>query len=168
MAFSTSYSDLSEMLPEGTYEMIITGAGEETDQTGKSRLSIAMVIRNDVQQEHQNYMFYHAMFKLKDPKPVDAQTCNYSFNSIMRIAQSAKLPESKQYNNLGELLADFINRPVKVDIYHDEYNGKKNARIKYWYASDVPEIKHAFKNRTAAPTQPQTQAAASSPLPWVK
>ena len=132
MGFSTNYSDLSDRLPEGTYEMIITGASEETGRMGSSRLNITMAIRNDVQQERQNSIFYHSLFKVKEPKPVDAQMCNYSYTAIMRIAQSAKLPENKQYNNLAELLADFINRPVKVEIYHDTYDTKPNARIKYW------------------------------------
>ncbi len=166
MAFTTSYSDLSDRLPEGTYEMIITGAGEETDRMGNSRLSITMTIRNDVQQERQNNVFYHSLFKLREPKPVDAQMNNYSYTAIMRIAQSVKLPENKQYNNLAELLADFINRPVKVEIYHDTYNNKTNARIKYWYASDVPDVKHKFKTPTASTPAPQT-AVTTSALPWV-
>lgn len=173
MAFMTSYSDLDERLPEGTYEMIISGAGEETDKFGNSRLSVTMVVRNDVQQDRQNYTFYHSLFKVKEPKPVDAQTCNYSYAMIMRIAQSAKLPENKQYQTFAEFLADIVNRPVKVDIYHDTYNGKTNARVKYWYATDVPDVKHKFKTAAttaaaAVPAPAPPTPTQSSALPWVK
>ncbi len=165
MAFSTNYSELNDLLPEGTYEALITTASEETDQTQRTRLSFTLTIRNDVQQECQNRTMFHSMYKLKDPKPMDAQVGNYSFQMIMRIAAAAKLPENKQYNSLAELMNDMVNRPVKIDVYHDEYNGKKSVKIKYWNASDKPEIQHQFKQKPAQTPAP-AQTAASAPLPW--
>jgi len=159
-------------LPEGTYEILISTATEETDQTGKSRLNFMLTVRNDVQQEHANRVLFHSIYKSKEPKPLDAQVCNYSFQSIMRIASVTKLPENKQYQNLAELLSDLVNRPAKVDVYHDEYNGKKSVKVKYWNASDKPEVHHQYKQQQkpqaqtqTAQTQPQQNAAG---LPWVK
>ena len=165
MGFSINYSELNDLLPEGTYEALITTASEEIDRQMRARLNFMLTIRNDVQQKCQNRTMFRSMYKSKEPKPVDEQTDNYNYDMLMRIGGAAKLPENKTYNSIAEFLNDLVNRPVKIDVHHKDFNGNKSAEIKKWYASDKPEIQHQFKQKPAQTPAP-AQTAASAPLPW--
>ena len=161
-----------ELLAEGTYEMLIEKAEIELDNKQRERINVQAVIRNDVSQPSQNAKFFHSIYRNKQPSEMDAQTDGFSFKSIMQIAKAANLPAGKDYPTLAALLADFVKRPVKVQIYHDTYQDKKTSRVKFWNMTDHPAVMHTPKQTSSnswapMPTDSDAPPAASGmKMPW--
>lgn len=168
MGFRNDFSQArdNELKPEGDYEVIIARAEEKTAQSGKIYLNISMVIRNDVEQAYKNGWIFHSLWKRKEPTAADMQVNGYGFGQIMSLGKAAKLPDGKDYADLGEFLADLINKPVRVHLIHDEYNGTKRESVQYLNPTDFPQVNHTFKKKApdafAAP-QASYAAAASRP-----
>lgn len=167
------FSNVSEfeLLPEGTYEMLIEKSSTEIDNKQRERINMQLVVRNDVSQQHQNAKFFHSIYKSREPKELDAQTEGYSFASLMQIAMAANLEAGKDYPNLAALLADFVKRPIKVTVYHDVYNGKTSARVRRWNKTDNPVVMHQPKQPSGSyapmPTDADAPPASSGvKMPW--
>lgn len=166
------YSNVNEyeLLPEGEYEMLIEKSGLEIDNKNRERISLQMVVRNDVNQPNKNAKLFHSIYKSKEPKPIDMQSNGYSFASLMQIAKAVRLEENKDYPSLQALIADFINRPVKATIYHDTYNGKTSARVQWWKQTSNPTVMHqagarqvVSSSQFSAASQPTAGAYAPAP-----
>ncbi len=176
MAFSLNYTNVNDLLPEGTYEALITTAAEEADKQGRTRLNFALVVRNDVDQPAQNRTIFHSMYKVREPDADDQMTENYKFSALMRIAKSAGLPEDKPYQSVSQMVADTVNRPVRIEVAHETYDGKKSARVKYWNESEFPQVSHRIggKSQPAQSYAPQSSGVpasalahpSASALPW--
>ena len=170
--FTTDYTDVKDnygLIPEGQYEVIIKKIEERTTQNGATGLNLTFVIRNDVEQKHQNRCIFHTLWKRKDPTDADKQVQGYSFKQIMILAKSAALPSGKVYENVHALCADLVNRVIRVTIAHDEYNGNKREVVKYTNASQFPECKHVYKESVTVTAntvaqRPQETFAAETPL----
>lgn len=159
--FSTNYQDVNDIIPAGVYEAMITSASED------GKITLKLEIRKDVDQDCKGCGFSHWMYKLREPSDIDKQIGNYSYSQIMRVAKSARLPEGKSYASLGDMLADLIGRAVRIELYHDEYNGKKYLKVKYWNETQVGDPTYAPATATAPTSAPaQTAAAADQKLPW--
>ena len=156
--FSTNYQEVNDIIPAGVYEAMITSAKED------GKITIGLEIRKDVEQDCKGRSFTHWMYKLREPGDIDKQIDSYSYSQIMRIAKSARLPEGKSYAKLADMLADLVGRAVRVELYHDDYNGKKYLKIKYWNETQVGDPTYAPSQPAAAPTQ--TAAAPVQKLPW--
>lgn len=166
--FSTSFKDLNDAIPEGIYEAVI--AGVEDDGT---KIVFSLEIRKDIPQDCQGRTLSHWMYRLREPKPVDEAVGGYSYNQLMRIGKAAHLAEGKNYNSLGEYLADLVGHAVQLELHYEEYNGKKYLKVKYWNESTAPALSYrpeAPKPRTtpAPAARPQTTGGqvAASELPW--
>lgn len=159
--FSTNYQEVNDIIPAGVYEAMITSAKED------GKITIGLEIRKDVDQDCKGRGFTHWMYKLREPGDIDKQIDSYSYSQIMRIAKSARLPEGKSYAKLADMLADLVGRAVRVELYHDDYNGKKYLKIKYWNETQVGDPTYA-PTTAATPAQatPQPQAARVDKLPW--
>lgn len=161
-----------ELLPEGEYEMLIEKSALESDNMGRERINMQLVVRNDIDQQNKNAKLFHSIYKSKEPKPLDAQTDGYSFASLMQIAKAARLEAGKDYPNLAALLADFVNRPIKLTVYHDTYNGKTSARAKWWKQTDNPAVMHQPKQPGGTSYAPMPTDADAPPassgvkMPW--
>ena len=168
------FSNVSEfeLLPEGTYEMLVEKSGIEIDNKQRERINMQLVVRNDVNQQYRNAKFFHSIYKSKEPKEMDAQTEGYSFASLMQIAMAANLEAGKDYPNLTALLADFVKRPLKVTVYHDVYNDKKTARVRRWNKTDNPVVMHQPKPSGGGSYAPMPTDADAPPassgvkMPW--
>lgn len=162
--FSTNYQDVNDIIPAGVYEAMITSASED------GKITLKLEIRKDVEQDCKGRGFSHWMYKLREPSDIDKQIGGYSYAHVMRIAKSAHLPEGKSYASLGEMLKDLIGCPVRVELYHDEYNGNKYLKVKYWNETQAgaPTYKPTQPTAAAAPTSAPAQAAAAADqkLPW--
>ena len=147
MAFSTDYSEVNsfDLIPAGDYEVIIKAIEERTTQNGATGLNLTLIIRNDVEQKFQNRCIFHTLWKRREPTQADMQVQGYSFKQVMQLAKAAALPVGKAYNTVSELCADLINRVIKVNVIHEEYNGKTNERVRYMNESAHPECKHVYK-----------------------
>lgn len=163
MAFTMDYSEVKEapsLLPKGDYEVIIKTAEEKKTSNGKEQISLNMVVRNDVDQKYQNKGVFFNTFKRAEPTEQDKQVQGYSFKTIMRLAKMTGIPSGKAYNNVGEMLADMVNKCVRITIDHREYNGKTYEDVKYINETKFAECKHVYKdkadtNSSAASSAPQ-------------
>jgi hypothetical protein len=158
MGFKNDFSQAQQndgLKPEGDYEVIVVKAEERTTKNGKTGLNVSMVIRNDVPQAYKNGYIFHTLWKRREPTAADLQVKGYGFGQIMALGKAAKLPDGKDYPDLEAFLADVANKPVRVHIIHDEYNGTKREAVSYLNPTSYPEVRHVFKK----PAEPNVYAA---------
>ena len=147
--FETNYSNNNAeytILPPGKYECMIHKAF--TNSKGRAiYFQVILIVRNDVTQQCQNRRIFHAIWQKKpenqtaDDKKVDG----FSYKQLMNLCESAGLPSGKKYADIDALGIDLIGKPVLVDIVNDEWNGKKQEKVKWTYVSKFPDCKHLMK-----------------------
>lgn len=174
MGFSTDYENINDdfdILPEGDYEVIIRNIEERTTKNGATGLNLSLVVRNDIDQKFKDRYMFYTLWKRKEPTDADKQVQGYSYDQIMRLAKSAKLPNGKAYESVMEMCKDLMHRTLKVFLEHREWNGKQQENVKYVNASAYPVCKHIFKEKkqvksdTAAAPPKESFAAAMPPQP---
>ena len=180
MAFRTNTSKAQEggnsLKPEGDYEVIIDTAEVTRTQSGKDKINIVYIIRNDVQQAYQNGLIFESVWKKKDPNEDDQNTGGFDYGRLMAIADAAKLPDGKEYADLDAFLAELKGKPLRVHLYHDPYEGKVYEKIDKHAPTTLTAVKHKTKSKSApahntapAPAQPVMPAestSASDPYPF--
>lgn len=152
MAFRADYSKAQQsdsIKPEGDYECIVQKIEERTTMNGKRKLSVWLVIRNDVEQGYKNGLIFHDIWAKKSPDADDAAVNGYNYAQLMALAAAVRLPQDKDYPDLAALIADMLNKPVKAHLCHNEYNGKTYEKIDRVLTTNYPDVKH--KPKTAAP-----------------
>ena len=161
MGFSNNYSKATESTfdtkPEGDYEVIIKDIKEYTytnkDDEEKLRLSLKLLIRNDVDQPCKNGWLFHSYFQLKKPKEQDMSTNGFSFGNLMWLSQQAGVPDGKDYESFEAFLGDLVDKCVRVKMTLDHkrvYNGNPQETISAIMKTHYPECKHVYKAETAA------------------
>ena len=58
----------------------------------------------------------------------------------------AQLPDGKEYDSLQAYCTDLLNKCIRVDLTHEEWNGKEQERINFVNPTKYPECKHKFKS----------------------
>lgn len=152
--------------PEGEYECIIVKCEERTTRNGATGLNFTYVIRNDVEQKFKNGYIFDTLWKRKEPTQADMSVNGYGFGQIMATGKAASLPDGKDYENLDAFLADLINKPIRITIKHEEYNGKMQERVSYKDPTKFPDVKHIMKakSNTAQTTYAAQHAASFAPM----
>lgn len=147
MGFKNNYAeaDMGNIKPEGNYECLIQKIEERTTRNGATGLNISMVIRNDVEQKFKNGFIFHTLWKRREPTELDKQVNGYGFSQVMALGKAAGLPDGKDYESLIEFCNDLINRPVLVNLKHEEYNGKMQERVNYLNSTKFSNVKHKPK-----------------------
>lgn len=153
MAFRTNASKAQEsgntLKPEGDYEVIISTAEVTRTNNGKDKINLVYTIRNDVTQGYQNGLIFHSIWKKKEPNEDDMSIGGYNFANLMAVANAAKLPDGKEYADLNALLAELVGKPIKVHLYHDDYNDKYYEKIDIHFSTDHPNVTHKPKAKTS-------------------
>lgn len=153
MNFKLDFTEASKgeykQIEDGTYEVVIEQAKEDANQnTGTEFLDFRLRIRNDVKQAFQNQIIFYKVWRSK-------QTNTYHSGMINTLAKAASLENGKSYKNLEELLADFLGKPLKVNVKNEEseYNGKtyQNLNVKYTDQSEYPNVQHVKENKDPNP-----------------
>jgi hypothetical protein len=144
--FSLDFNDtFSGGLKDGTYETVVTSSEEKQTQTGTDYVEVVLAVRNDIQQQSQNALIFHKVWKSKE-------TGKYNMKSFNTIGKALNLSQGKQYNSMKELLSDFVGKPVLVTIKTEEseYGGKTytNINVKRWEQSKFPNVAHTSNNNT--------------------
>lgn len=153
MGFSTDYSGAKEeygLIPEGEYEVVIRNIEQRTTLNGSVGLNMSLVIRNDVDQKCKDRYVFHNLWKRREPTDADKQVQGYSFNQVMRLAKSAKLPSGKAFETVLDLCEELMKRPIRITIEHETYNEKERENVKYINESKFPDVKHVFKEKSSS------------------
>ena len=148
MALIMNYED--SLLPEGEYEMVIKSACENVTKGGTQHISIPMVVRNDVQQKFQNMYLWHTIWRAKNPTEQDRAFQGYLSKQLLRLCEVAGIPKGKQFNSLQELLDELKGKPVRVTVFHEEYQGQTSAKLKYLNPTKLPACRHTFQQAKQA------------------
>lgn len=168
MAFRTNASKAQEggnsLKPEGDYEVIIDTAEVTRTQSGKDKINIVYIIRNDVEQSYQNGLIFDSIWKKKNPNEDDRSIGDFNFGQLMAIANAANLPDGKEYADLNALLAELVGKPLRVHLYHDDYNDKQYEKIDRHEPTTLTAVKHKAKGKSA-PTRTAAPAPAPAPAP---
>lgn len=168
MAFKTNWQEATtggEIKPEGDYECIITGIDERTTKNGKTKLGVTLTIRNDVEgQKYGNACLFYDIWKAKEPTEADMSVNGYRFGQIMSIGKAASLPDDKDYPDMNAFIADLRNKCVLAHMEHEEWEGKKQERVRWLNPTKHPDCKHVFKAKATQATGAQFAAPAASPV----
>lgn len=158
--------------PEGDYEVIILKAEKTTTPNRKEKIAFRYVIRNDVDQKFKNGLIFDDIWKKREPNEDDLSVDGFNYGQLMALARAARLPDGKEYESLDAFLAELIGKPLKVHLYHDDYNDKYYEKVDKKYPTDFPDVRHVQKvsasgNAGYAAPPPadfvaQTQAAAAN------
>lgn len=141
MSFKIDYNEafMNSLIKNGDYEIVINKCFENASPGGSMYIEFDLIVRNDFEQEYKNKHIFHKVWQNKE-------TFTYNPKSLNTIARACKLTDGKNYNELSELLDDFIGKFAKVNIKveESEYNGKTyvNENVKYWSNSVTEECNH--------------------------
>lgn len=149
MAFKSNQSEAfsrNNLKPTGDYECIVGKIEERVNKNGKESLNVLLVIRNDVEQGYKNGFIFHQMWKRKQPTELDNQVKGYSFSQIMTLGKACGLPDGKEYESLEQFCNELINKPVRVTLTHQEWNGQTQERVDWLNVTKFPDVKHVKKS----------------------
>lgn len=152
--------------PEGDYEVIILKAEKATTPNGKEKIAVRYVIRNDVDQKFKNGLIFDDIWKKREPNEDDLSVDGFNYGQLMALASAARLPDGKEYENLDAFLAELTGKPLKVHLYHDDYNDKYYEKVNKRYPTDFSDVKHVQKmsspNSTSYAAPPAANFAAQT------
>jgi hypothetical protein len=142
--------------PEGEYEVLVNRAGYRDTQTGKTYYEIAMVIRNDVEQQYQNGYINAASIWAPD----NEKAVGFVVNNISR---AVGIPVGTEFEDLADWGAAILGKPLRVVLYHDNYTGEPREKIRRYLPTQFPDVKHAYKDAAAAPAPSSAPTATTKP-----
>lgn len=145
---STNYKDLNDnLIPEGKYEAVIKSAFLDMTKGGTEFINVQLIVRNDVEQIYQNKYIFHSIWKKKEPNEADKNCDGFSAQQLFKLCKAIDIPENKEFENLEQMLAELVGKPVLVGIKHDEYNGYKQEKVSFVAKTKFPDCKHEFKKK---------------------
>lgn len=151
MGFGVDYSKTNNfvLIAKGEYEVIIKDAYEDVSKSGKPFINVSLIIRNDVDQPHQDSNLTHALRMKNDPTPEDLACDGYSEKQIQSLSKAAQLENGKTYASIAQWCGDLPGKLIRVTVEHEMYNDKPYARVKWTNESQHPVCGHTFKNQPA-------------------
>ena len=90
------------------------------------------------------------------------QVDGFNFAQLMAISKAARIPDDKEFENINDFLKALIGKPIKVHLFHDEYNGKTYEKIDKHYPTEFSEVKHKPKEKPAKSETFAAQPAATT------
>ena len=154
MAFQINHSAAFDVIPEGDYEFVITSCRINATRGGTEYIDVQMTIRNDVAQSQQNRVVYNPIWRAKNPAAEDVACDGFRARDINQLSRAAALENGKSYTGIDEWCADLVGKAVRATVYHDEYNGNVNARVRRMSKTNFPDIQHRVQGFGAAPAAP--------------
>ena len=125
--------------------MIVNIVKEDATRSGSEYMELDLIVRNDVQQKHQNQHIFHKIWKKKD-------TGKYNFQMFNTLGWAFRLQENKSYSSIDDLMQDFFMKVAKVTVKNEksEPNAQgviyDNLNVKRWEQSAFQNIQHQFKD----------------------
>ena len=163
------YSNIKEgggIIPEGDYEVVIKAAHFDVTPGGSTYINIPLIIRNDVEQPRKNAYIWHALWMKKTPTDQDKEFQGFSAPQIFRLCNAAGIPSDAEFKEFGEILEVLAGKLPRVTVYHDEYNGKITAQVKFTNVTQHADCKHVFKAKDPALTEGEEIPVSDDDLPF--
>ncbi|AXF54596.1 DUF669 domain-containing protein [Salicibibacter kimchii] len=144
--FNLDFNDVYEgkgQIKDGWYEVIVNRCNEDAAPNGAEYAEFDLIIRNDIDQSHQNQHIFEKNFKAKS-------THKYNMKIFNTIGKACQLENGKTYNSFDDLLNDYVGKTALVYVKNEtsEYNGKtyENLNVKMWNQSKFPDVQHVPKS----------------------
>ncbi|MDY0388313.1 MAG: DUF669 domain-containing protein [Methanolobus sp.] len=168
MSFQVNHSEAGSdrvLLPEGEYEVIFKNVSEGLSKNGIPIVDIVLIVRNDVEQQFKNKYVWDTLWPVKTPTQLDRSVSGFSYKRIQQMSKAAGIPNGKEFSNIAEWCEEFANRVARVVIYHELYEGKTKAKIKWYNESNYPSCKHTWvhEDEEAYITDEEPATTASTP-----
>lgn len=175
MAFGTNYEGIPTgggLVPQGNYETIITNAVISQTKNGKYKVSLALTIRNDIQQDCQNRVLFIDIWRKREPTPADEQVDGFNFAQLMAVSRAAQIPSGQSFESLEQFLQALCGRCLIATVKHETYNGETTAKVDALdtMPTKFPDCRHVQKQRQqaqnpayGAPAPRQNQGYAQRP-----
>lgn len=140
-------------MKSGEYEIIVSEyKGKNPSPWGTEQHEIVLTVRNDIQQPSKNALIF-----LNYTDDVLNQYPNF-WNAP---SKALGLPNGQTYNSYEEIFTAWVGRPakVKVEVEKEVSNGKEyeKKKVKYWDATQYPNVQHVQKQKQQKQQQPQPQ-----------
>lgn len=159
MAFTVDHSQASELKPEGKYEVIVDKMKPSFTRKNTPCLNLVLTIRNDVSNPAGGKLFT-SLYKKKEPTAADRAVDGYSAAQIQAWCKAARIENGRRFESLEELCAALTGALVRVQLQHEEYNGRTMERVGPWPEQTAyPDCKHQGVNRAQFQTLPDTVTA---------
>lgn len=129
--------------PEGIYECMINSAGLNTTMGGTEFLGIKLSIRGDVAQDYAGERIDWPVWRRKNPSASDPD--GFPLGTIQHISRVTGLPNGQDYATFEDWTKAITGKPIRVEIRHEEYNGREQARVAYVYETEHKDISIAGK-----------------------
>ncbi|MDL2318493.1 DUF669 domain-containing protein [Eubacteriales bacterium OttesenSCG-928-A19] len=147
MAFATDYKNLSDLMAQGEYELVISDAYEDAARTsGTPFILLLLVVRNDIEQQYQNKAIWHRMYLSDAALP-------YSERRMNTISKCVGLPEGMEFESYDHWCNTVRGLPIRAYVNHREFNGDTSEDIRNFRTSKTPECKHVWKDDKGAGTR---------------
>ena len=156
MAFTVDHSQASELKPEGKYEVIVDKMKPSFTRKNTPCLNLVLTIRNDVSNPAGGKLFT-SLYKKKEPTAADRAVDGYSAARIQAWCKAARLENGRRFESLEELCAALTGALVRVQLQHEEYNGRTMERVGPWPEQTAyPDCKHQGVHRAHFQPLPAT------------
>ena len=166
MAFQINHSAAFNTIPEGDYEFVITSCRINATSGGTEYIDVQLTIRNDVAQSQQNRVVYQPIWRAKNPAAEDIACDGFRARDINQLSRAAALENGKSYSGIDEWCTDLVGKAVRATVYHDEYNGNVNARIRRMSKTNFPVIQHCGGGYGLAPAAPAQVTTTENDCPF--
>ncbi len=166
----------NDLLPAGTYEMIIKSVEMRVTKGNRQHISFDLVVRDDLDKvpelaktnakQHRRHLFT-SIWTLKDNAGND--TGKFDMNVIGYILEIAGVPRT-DFKSWEEILNALFNKPIRasVTIRENEYQGQKQKQnestpIYFKKGATKPAYIGWFKTQYPLQAAMQQQLAESNP-----
>lgn len=144
MAYKYDSKNTNErtLIPEGTYECLISEAGLKTTKTsGTPYAGLSLVVRNDVEQDCHNRYINDSLWLSDKARP-------YTEKKMNTISKCVNLPEGCEFDTEDAWCAAIVGLPIIAAVKHkfNDYTGDDEARVSYYKRTEHPDIAHAWKD----------------------
>lgn len=154
MAYKYDASDVSSLVKEGDYEVLIERMEVKTIPSGKNKLSIMYRIRNDVNQPYGNKAMFEDIWEMKDTPGV------FNRKRINQLLGTQPIEDGQEFESINDIIKFLENAPliIHISIDFDNYRGEDVNSVSYYKKTKVvPQQVGGENPPPKMATQPEQQ-----------
>lgn len=139
------FKNTGGLIAEGFYEAVVKDACYDSTSSGKECIKIEFKIRDDVEQRYIRSLAWQRIFKPRDPTLQDQMCEGYRAASINILSRAAGFEDGAEFESIADWMRALIGRPVRIEIVHNEYNGKTYANIGKLERTAYPVVENTME-----------------------